>query len=303
MIQPFEAEKKNCGCGQDPCITYGADTDLTPTNHMNNSIGQVVPITNPMELPTNLIETEAGGGPEGQITPDTFGAESWSETDQYTIEYLLGYNLNVSLTDRVREMVNDEDIDLETLEWFLNNMEIPLGDKEEALEIITEAKGAETFEAGTYLDVEGDTMDMLALNGHWWSNDGITDADLKAAGLTTKDDLKGTLEYMAMKEEMWGDSAKDVATVILRKGWGAEETFEAFQGNPEFEEKNYYGAEMPIYDINWDTDGDIIPEDGEGNELPRTVMVPSDLEEDEIADYLSDKYGWLVIGFVMGAEE
>ncbi len=51
-----------------------ADTDLTPTNHMNNSIGQVVPITNPMELPTNLIETEAGGGPEGQITPDTFEA-------------------------------------------------------------------------------------------------------------------------------------------------------------------------------------------------------------------------------------
>jgi hypothetical protein len=101
---------------------------------MNNSIGQVVPITNPMELPTNLIETEAGGGPEGQITPDVFSAE------------------------------------------------------------------------------------------------------------------------------------------------------------------------MPIYDINWDTDGEIIPEDGEGNELPRTVMVPSDLEEDEIADYLSDKYGWLVLGFGMGAE-
>ena len=78
---------------------------------------------------------------------DYFGAESWSETDQYTIEYLLGYNMNVSLTDRVREMVNDEDIDLETLEWFLNNMEIPFGDKEEALAIITEAKGAETFEA------------------------------------------------------------------------------------------------------------------------------------------------------------
>ena len=61
-----------------------------------------------------------------------------------------------------------------------------------------------------------------------------------------------------------------------------------------------FGAEMPIYDINWDTDGEIIPEDGEGNELPSTVMVPSDLEEDEIADYLSDKYGWLVLGFVKG---
>ena len=61
-----------------------------------------------------------------------------------------------------------------------------------------------------------------------------------------------------------------------------------------------FDAEMPIYDINWDTDGEIIPEDGEGNELPSTVMVPSDLEEDEIADYLSDKYGWLVLGFVKG---
>ena len=62
-------------------VKFHADTDLTPTNHMNNSIGQVVPITNPMELPTNLIETEAGGGPEGQITPDTFEAEAetWTE--------------------------------------------------------------------------------------------------------------------------------------------------------------------------------------------------------------------------------
>jgi hypothetical protein len=58
-----------------------ADTDLTPTNQMNNSIGQVVPITNPMELPTNLIETEAGGGPEGQITPDTFEATPKWECD------------------------------------------------------------------------------------------------------------------------------------------------------------------------------------------------------------------------------
>ena len=93
---------------------------------------------------------------------DYFGAESWSETDQYTIEYLLGYNMNVSLTDRVREMVNDEDIDLETLEWFLNNMEIPFGDKEEALAIITEAKGAEVKEApyagaGSLFGIKQDT--------------------------------------------------------------------------------------------------------------------------------------------------
>ena len=105
-IRMAEGEKKNCGCGQDPCITYGA--------------------------------------------------ESWEETDQYTIEYLMGYGMNVSLTDRVREMVNDEDIDLDTLEWFINNMTIPFGDREEALEIITEAKSAETFGAE---DDRGDLMD------------------------------------------------------------------------------------------------------------------------------------------------
>ena len=111
-IRMAEGEKKNCGCGQDPCITYGA--------------------------------------------------EAWSETDQYTIEYLMGYHTNVSLTDRVREMVNDEDIDLDTLTWFINNMEIPFGDREEALEIITEAKSAETFEApyggaGSLMDIGKET--------------------------------------------------------------------------------------------------------------------------------------------------
>ena len=56
-----------------------------------------------------------------------------------------------------------------------------------------------------------------------------------------------------------------------------------------------FGAEMQITDIDWETDGEDVG-------LPSTVMVPSDLEEDEIADYLSDNYGWLVNGFVMGAE-
>ena len=87
-------------------------------------------------------------------------------------------------------------------------------------------KGAETFEAGTYLDIEPDDMDTLALNGHWWSNDGITEGDLKALGLTTKNDWKAAREYMAMKKEMWGDSAEDMALLLQMKGWGAE-TFES----------------------------------------------------------------------------
>ena len=53
-------------------------TDLTPTNQMNNSLGQVVPVQqtqwNCLQI---LIEVEAGGGPEGQMeTPDVFSAET-----------------------------------------------------------------------------------------------------------------------------------------------------------------------------------------------------------------------------------
>jgi hypothetical protein len=47
-----------------------------------------------------------------------------------------------------------------------------------------------------------------------------------------------------------------------------------------------------IADIDWETDGEDV-------DLPSSVRVPSDLEEDEIADYLSDNYGFLVNGFVV----
>lgn len=58
-----------------------------------------------------------------------------------------------------------------------------------------------------------------------------------------------------------------------------------------------FGAEdmITVKEIEWEPDGEEI-------DLPTTMEVPSDLEEDEIADYLSDQKGWLVNGFVMGAE-
>jgi len=58
-----------------------------------------------------------------------------------------------------------------------------------------------------------------------------------------------------------------------------------------------FGAEdmITITGIDWETDGEDV-------DLPTTMEVPADLENDEIADYLSDQMGWLVNGFVMGAE-
>ena len=68
-----------------------------------------------------------------------------------------------------------------------------------------------------------------------------------------------------------------------------------YSGHQNLQVRGAESEETQITDIDWETDGEDV-------ELPSSVMVPSDLEEDEIADYLSDNYGWLVNGFVMGAE-
>ena len=41
------------------------------------------------------------------------------------------------------------------------------------------------------------------------------------------------------------------------------------------------------YIVNWETDGKDI-------DLPEKVEVPADIPEEEVADWLSNKYGWLV---------
>lgn len=47
---------------------------------------------------------------------------------------------------------------------------------------------------------------------------------------------------------------------------------------------------MKIINISWETDGESI-------DLPSEVVIPEDVETERIADYLSDKYGWLVKSF------
>jgi hypothetical protein len=45
-----------------------------------------------------------------------------------------------------------------------------------------------------------------------------------------------------------------------------------------------------VYDIIWETDGEPV-------ELPTEVEIPESVDDDFIADYLSDTYGWLVESF------
>lgn len=47
---------------------------------------------------------------------------------------------------------------------------------------------------------------------------------------------------------------------------------------------------MIVTNIKWETDGEVV-------DLPTEVEVEDGMSDDEIADYLSDTYGWLVNGF------
>ena len=49
---------------------------------------------------------------------------------------------------------------------------------------------------------------------------------------------------------------------------------------------------MEVTNIKWETDGEVV-------DLPTEVEVNDGLSDDEIADYLSDEYGWLVNGFAL----
>ena len=53
---------------------------------------------------------------------------------------------------------------------------------------------------------------------------------------------------------------------------------------------------MKVSDIKWVTDGEVV-------ELPTEVEVNDDLSDDEIADYLSDTYGWLVDSFSLPMDD
>lgn len=53
---------------------------------------------------------------------------------------------------------------------------------------------------------------------------------------------------------------------------------------------------MLVSNIKWDTDGEIVA-------LPTEVEVEDGLSDDEVADYLSDTYGWLVFSFALPMDD
>ncbi len=55
--------------------------------------------------------------------------------------------------------------------------------------------------------------------------------------------------------------------------------------------------------VEWDTTTDEYPDgDPEGADLPEFVKVPGTLDSFDIADWLSDEYGWCVLNVEMAVD-
>lgn len=53
---------------------------------------------------------------------------------------------------------------------------------------------------------------------------------------------------------------------------------------------------MKVTNIKWETDGEEV-------DLPTEVEVADGMDDDAIADYLSDTYGWLVDSFALPMDD
>lgn len=109
-------------------------------------------------------------------------------------------------------------------------------------------------------------------------------------------EVKEALGLFGKKEEEKEEPKTQEFTVVLQEGDKLELTdIEEEQVTPEDEKTEKEAETLEITDIDWETDDEDV-------DLPASVLIPSSVVEDEIADYLSDEYGFLVRGYVLNAE-
>ena len=109
-------------------------------------------------------------------------------------------------------------------------------------------------------------------------------------------DVKEAFGFGKKDEEESEEPKTQEFTVVLQEGDKLELTdVEEEQAAPDDENTEKEAETLEITDIDWETDDEDV-------DLPASVLVPSSVVEDEIADYLSDEYGFLVRGYVLNAE-
>lgn len=113
--------------------------------------------------------------------------------------------------------------------------------------------------------------------------------------LTSKDDTQADTNFGTIYFE-----AKEVIDILETVKKEIKETLKDIKGLLRIHLPPKDGS-IPAYShrtavlIQWDTGENL--ENEEKPDLPTEVNIPEDISEDEIADYLSDKYGFLVSSF------
>ena len=91
--------------------------------------------------------------------------------------------------------------------------------------------------------------------------------------------------------------------VLSNYGSVAKSHFKKFKGLMDAFVKEMEAPEKKkvrkAYNIKWDTDGATLKECG----LPRSVVIPDDVADDEVGDWLSDEYGFCHDGYMTNFEE
>ena len=134
------------------------------------------------------------------------------------------------------------------------------------------------------------------LDMEWFTTAKERDASIKEYNETEVKEAFGLFGKKDEKEEEKEEPKTQEFTVVLQEGDKLELTdIEEEQEAPDDENKEKEAETLEITDIDWETDDEDV-------DLPASVLVPSSVVEDEIADYLSDEYGFLVRGYVLNAE-
>lgn len=145
---------------------------------------------------------------------------------------------------------------------------------------------------GGYKEYLEETPDDTYVIYHWdyiqWDSDDVESL------LRKLESMRHALVTISEDFEIWRD-------IETSDQWGTDEQFYELLditakikiwGDSETLEDKHESPIRQVYNIEWAVD-----DEKDMSFLPEKVFIPGDVEEDDIADYLSDRYGFLVVAY------
>lgn len=119
--------------------------------------------------------------------------------------------------------------------------------------------------------------------------------------------------FVSMTPQEAGEMASSLIADMIKTMYDGEQEIDPtryweLEGDGWFYRVRVEDAEIPVEvkrnpkrfasNISWNTESENI----ESNNLPSSVEIPEYVDDDDIADYLSDKFGFTVMSFVINQE-